>query len=250
MDYAKLVKRKEIILDYNGLWDDDLDVIIKVLKDTTVLQELRLKFNEITLSSGKFAEALAYNRTVRVLHLCENNIGSLGAKQIANALRVNGTLTTLYLNHCKLGDDGARHLARALMNNKSIRILHLDQNGIGDGGAQSLAASFVINQTLNDIRLNGNLVGKRGGKKLANALEHNGSIAKIGLEKNNVIRSEQKRIGEILMDPERGKISSGDEMSPLERLEAFIETKDRELEEKDERIAALMADLLAKGCEV
>mmetsp|Transcript_21645 Transcript_21645/g.32887 ORF Transcript_21645/g.32887 Transcript_21645/m.32887 type:complete len:251 (+) Transcript_21645:90-842(+) len=250
MDYNKLVTRKEIILDYNGLWDDDLDVIIKVLKDTQVLEELRLKFNEITLSSGKFAEALAYNRTLRVLHLDENNIGSLGAKQIANALRVNRTLHSLYLNHCKLGDEGGKHMARALMENKSIRVLWLDQNGIGDAGAQSLAASFVINQTLRDIRLNGNLIGKKGGNKLANALKCNGSIVKIGLEKNNVIRSEQARIQEILKDEKRGGGSNNDEMSPLERLEAFIETKDRELEKKDERIASLTADLVAKGCEV
>lgn len=245
----KLVLRKEIVLDYNGLWDDDLDPVINVLKNSKVIEELRLKYNEVTLSSGKFAEALAYNRTLRVLDVCDNNIGSLGAKQIANALRVNRSLQELYIDHCKLGDDGAKHLAGALMDNKTLRVMHLNQNGIGDAGAQSIAASLVINQSLRDIRLNGNLIGRKGGNKLANALMCNGSIVNIGLEKNSVIRSEQARIKEIINEPKRGGISK-DGMSPLESLEAFIETKDKELEEKDQRIASLTADLVAKGCKI
>ena len=48
---------------------DNLDGLIKVIQESKVLEELDLSDNGITLADGKFTDALAKNKTLRVLNL-------------------------------------------------------------------------------------------------------------------------------------------------------------------------------------
>ena len=86
----KLIKKKYINLGYKGLSDNDLDdVLCHVIKESSVLYELGLHDNNITLADGKLANAIAKNTTLKRLHLNSNsnNIGTKGVKQLANALK-------------------------------------------------------------------------------------------------------------------------------------------------------------------
>ena len=69
MNFADLVTQQFINLGGKGLRDSDLDVLIKVLQKSTVHEELWLDDNQITLADNKFTNALARNRTLRVLYL-------------------------------------------------------------------------------------------------------------------------------------------------------------------------------------
>ena len=118
--FDELVKQEIIDLTGDltgmGLHDDDLDVIIKVLRDKdAVVKTLYLDGNNITLVDGKFTDALAKNNTLEVVNLNNNNIGVEGAKVLAEALKVNTTLERIYLDGNNIGDGGAKYLARVLM---------------------------------------------------------------------------------------------------------------------------------------
>ena len=134
-----LIRKKKIHLSDGSLHDDDLDVLVEeVLQKSTVLKELHLYSNEITLVDGKFTESLSNNRTVRILVLRSNNIGAEGAKHLANALKVNQSLQRIGLRNNRIGDEGAKSLADALMVNKSLQTMGLSQNNIGAEGVKHL----------------------------------------------------------------------------------------------------------------
>jgi len=138
-NYAELIKQKIINLGDIDLVDDDLDEVIKTIEQSTVLEELVLGDNELTLADGKFAHAIAKNKTIKRLYLWSNNIGVEGAKHLANALKKNNT----------------------------VKELSLTSNGIGN--EEYIADMLAINKTLQEIRLVNNNIGGPGGRKLAEA---------------------------------------------------------------------------------
>jgi len=80
----KLLKKKVINFNCMHLKDNDSDVLIEVLRTSETLERLYLNNNKITLDdSGKFADALANNRTLWILHLNSNTIGAKGAQRLA-----------------------------------------------------------------------------------------------------------------------------------------------------------------------
>ena len=66
-NFEKLVKKKRINLILKGLCDDDLDVLYKVMGESTVLEALSLSNNQLTLSDGKLTNAIAKNTTLKEL---------------------------------------------------------------------------------------------------------------------------------------------------------------------------------------
>ena len=147
LNYTKLIKKKDIDLNNKGLLDDDLDILYKVIEQSTALEHLDLSYNRLTLSDGKLANAMAKNTTLQVIGLGGNNIGVNGVKHLANALKKNYTLQILDLgfNNNSIGDEGARCIADMLADNKSLQVIYLNHNNIGDQGVQSLAASLIVN---------------------------------------------------------------------------------------------------------
>mmetsp|Transcript_23126 Transcript_23126/g.49951 ORF Transcript_23126/g.49951 Transcript_23126/m.49951 type:complete len:309 (+) Transcript_23126:102-1028(+) len=248
MKFADLVNKKIIDLSQKGLCDDNLDVLTKVLKKSKVLESLYLRDNQITLADGKFADALANNRTLRYLGLQSNKVGAEGAKRLADALKVNQTLLNIRFWNNQIGDDGAKHLASALMDNKSLQWMDLSENNIGDVGAQRLAASFLVNQSLRTISLENNKIGDKGAKTIANSIECNQTITILDLKMNKISGPVKEKIRRIVNEPDRA--NPNDEISLLAQLEAFIKKKDEQIKtleialaSKDERIANLEADL-------
>ncbi len=97
MDVAHLMKQRVIKLSTKYLTGEKLDALIEVLLKSTVLEKLHLLYCNINLADGKFTNALAENKSLRVLDLIGNKIGVEGAKRLANALKVNSSLVTLHL---------------------------------------------------------------------------------------------------------------------------------------------------------
>ena len=83
LDLEKLAKQEYIHLSNKRLHDDDLDVLYKVIEQSTVIETLRLDRNRLTLSDGKLANAIGNSETIKVLHLRHNNIGPEGIKLLA-----------------------------------------------------------------------------------------------------------------------------------------------------------------------
>jgi len=135
-----LAKKKIINLRRVGLgYDDDgeLGMVYNVIEHSTVLDDLDLSYNSLTLDDGKLADAIAQSNTIRKLDLSHNLINEEGMDELADALEVNETIQELYLNN---NDNGADHkesklhiesLAEALKENKSLKKLCLADNNIG-----------------------------------------------------------------------------------------------------------------------
>jgi Ran GTPase-activating protein (RanGAP) involved in mRNA processing and transport len=128
--------------------------------------------------------------SLKILNLCNEDIGDEGATALANALQVNTSLQNLCLNRSNIGDDGAAELAKALLVNRSLTKILLYGNNIGDKGATALAKALQVNKFLGCIGLIGNKIGDKGATAWANALQINTSLTWIDLSGNNNICDE------------------------------------------------------------
>mmetsp|Transcript_32153 Transcript_32153/g.68459 ORF Transcript_32153/g.68459 Transcript_32153/m.68459 type:complete len:437 (-) Transcript_32153:120-1430(-) len=186
MNFAELIQKRQVFLDGNGLGDDDLDVLAEVLQKSEILEDLYLQNNQIAFLDPRFADALARNRTLRVLNLCENQIGGEGAKLLARAVKANDALRQLHLNGNRIGDEGVESLADALMDNFTLQVMVMSDNGIANEGARSLAVALRVNRSLQQLHLGGNDVDDEGVIAVAGALAENGTLQLIDLARNDV----------------------------------------------------------------
>ena len=76
MEFDSLVNKKKIVLTCKNLHDGDIEVLAEVLEKSTVVEEMNLMMNQITLSDDKFTDALARNKSLKVLNLYGNKIGA------------------------------------------------------------------------------------------------------------------------------------------------------------------------------
>ena len=262
-DLDKFVKKKDIYLSYKGLVDDDLDVLIKVIEKSTVLEKLYLHDNNLTLADGKLADAIAKSRTLKSLQIHGNNIGPEGIKLLADALKENNTpLRVLGLGGNIIGDEGAKCIAEMLAVNKTLQYIGLGnnkigkilrRNNIGDKGAEHLANALLENTTLDTIKLFYNKIGDRGAEKFADALKSNHSIKTLDLWNNKVSRDVKKRIEAILGDPKRKIDAALKEKEVALKLVASMKTditrKEEEIEKKEQEIKIRDTDIAQRDQE-
>ena len=149
LNFDELIKQNFIDLEDKGLRDNDLDVLIKVIEQSTVLETLNLRNNNLTLADGKLAKTIAKNTTLKKLYIYNNNIGPEGIKLLADALKKNHTniLQGLYLYDNIIGDAGCEVLSTTFLRNLSSNLhsLYLQDNVIDVEGAYLIANSLAGN---------------------------------------------------------------------------------------------------------
>ena len=183
---CKIERVKCINGSNKDLKDEDLDELIKEINTSTVLREIKLSNNLITLADGRFTAALASNTSLQKINLHGNTIGDEGVRSLASALKVNNTLRYINLIGNQISKDGAQFLAEALIVNTSLDNFYLQSNRIGDEGVQSLCAALKVNTTLTRINLNCNQISKVGVKFLADALMVNIRLEILNLIGNKI----------------------------------------------------------------
>lgn len=240
-----------------NLRDENLAVLIDVLDKSEVLEDLNLMCNQLTLADGKFAAAIAKNRTIKVLSLYQNSIGPEGAKHLAGALQTNSSLEQLFLEGNQIHDEGAKSIATAIRTNKKLNTLILRGNGIGNIGASALATSFLYNQTLRVVLLGQNNIGNEGGQALANAIEYNIIIGQLMLDANPMSDIMDLKIKTLLSRPSRKKPNAQKSSVPKAVVEELVELKDREIATKEaelvknnEALTRMEAQLSVKNDEI
>ena len=237
MNFYDLVTKKTIDLWGKRLRDEELDVVIEVIRKSEVLEELGLIFNQLTLADGKFTDALAHNNTLNKLSLTFNNIGAEGAKRLADALKVSKTLKQLILGHNEIGAEGAKHIADALMENETLEFLNLHQNKIGNEGATSLASCLMVNQSMRNVNLQDNNITDDGAKKLIEALKWNYGIKDIFMW-DPISERVKAKIDDLLADPKR-KVPN----SLLKHVREEVDTLKAALAAKERRIESIRSPL-------
>ena len=198
---------QEVIrLNYKGLRDDDLDELYQIIEQSTVLKELSLRNNNLSLSDGKLAIAIAKNTTIKELDLSHNNISPKGVKLLADALKENNTLEDLDLNsNTRIMDEGVKCLAKMLVVNKSLQRIDLSSCYIAksEQGSEGIKAAVIKEETgMRSIDMN-NGIKDECAEKLAEAILSNHSINQLNLDFNNISEDVMDRIEEILQDPKR-----------------------------------------------
>lgn len=132
------------------------------------------------------AQALAFDRRLKLVDLWANGVGPKGAAALAKALETNTALQKLYLNENTIGSEGTASLARALTINRSLLTLWLSRNGIGDAGADALAGVLKNTQArrLEALDLWGNGISAAGGTAIAEALHSNHMLRTLEMRDN------------------------------------------------------------------
>src|SRR5690606_28763797 len=100
----------------NEVGPDGMEALAETLKQKTcALSDIQLKGNKILpMGAGHLANALKFNKSLKVLELQSNNIGSEGVKLLCEALKHNSSVHALNFNDNELGDEGAEAVANLL----------------------------------------------------------------------------------------------------------------------------------------
>jgi uncharacterized phage infection (PIP) family protein YhgE len=101
---------------------------------------------------------LKSNRSLQILSLEWNQLGSSGVSFLAIALEYNKCLLQMDLRNNGISDDGAVCLAEALVKNPSIQVVDLRWNQISDDGAQAFENVFKTRTSQLSVLLTGNLL--------------------------------------------------------------------------------------------
>jgi len=219
--YNKSTKLKKLDVSSNKIGDDGVVGLAGLLNFNTTIEELKMSCNTIgengalgfstaltnnkssnlkilDISSCKighgavlFANMLRENKTLQVLNMGSNSIGSAGAELLAMALHDNDTLEELILYGNNIDAVGAYHIAEMLKKNTGLRKLDLSNNDIGDEGAVFLAEAFKQNETLRNIRLYNCQIFEVGGLALIKALRENKKLRVLNFDDGGYLQNHE-----------------------------------------------------------
>ena len=121
------------------------------------------------------AKIIAYNETLKTLHLSRKQIGDKEGQDIARLLLNNKTLRKLELEGNCLGLQTARILAVALRKNKTLRYLDLESNNLTHDSEENLGVEEMIqalatNTTLLSLNLGNNKLDENIGRMFVDCL--------------------------------------------------------------------------------
>ncbi|KAK4819299.1 hypothetical protein QYF61_000639 [Mycteria americana] len=210
--------------------DDDLHVLVSVLRDTVFVTGLDLRCNVLTDAGAKhMATFLQENPTLRYLNLMFNDIGTSGAELIAGALHRNETLVYLRMTGNKMGNKGGMFFASMLQINSTLEKLDLGDCDMGTQCLIAIATALTQNKSVKAINLNRPLLYSQeeestvhvalmlktnsslvelhlckhemknfGVERLCEALYENSSLRYLDLSCNKITRDGVKFLGELL----------------------------------------------------
>mmetsp|Transcript_16754 Transcript_16754/g.28494 ORF Transcript_16754/g.28494 Transcript_16754/m.28494 type:complete len:510 (+) Transcript_16754:147-1676(+) len=130
--------------------EEDLSVLLQVIRDHPSLRELELKrcvgsnIKSVTLNS-----IVPMCKGLKSLNLSGNNISTDGSAAIADCLATNPSLQELFLRGNKFNDDDAEVIADALKTNTNLWKLDLKDNEIGRRGCNALFKAIFDHDSLN-----------------------------------------------------------------------------------------------------
>ena len=132
--------------------------------------------------AAALAQAMRYNRTIRVLDLTGNLIGDDGISVICGALDPrNSALVDLRVGKNQISSVGAHYVATLLRQYSRLELLDLSDNVVYKEGAVALAHSMLTNQSLRSLSLSHNGITDAGYQALADALRHNCTLTRASL---------------------------------------------------------------------
>ena len=129
--------------------------------------------------------SLRHNKSLTVLDLEGNRLGTGTGDAFAQMMRKNATLLQLNLGTNEILVDGGRYIANSVSKNKGLTYLNLEDNQLGPKAGMAFARSLKDNHVLAHLNLRTNKLGYKAGQAFAIAMMHNTSLISINLENND-----------------------------------------------------------------
>ncbi|NXI55870.1 LRC34 protein, partial [Chloroceryle aenea] len=184
--------------------DDDLQVLVSVLRNTEFVTGLDLRYNVLTDAGAKHVAAfLQENSSLRYLNLMFNDIGASGAELVARALHRNETLVYLRMTGNKIGDKGGMFFASMLQINSTLEKLDLGDCDTGTQCLIAVATALAQNASVKAINLNRPLLYSQEEETtvhVALMLKNNSSLVELHLCKHEMKNFGVERLCEALYD--------------------------------------------------
>ncbi len=176
-----------IDLWYNNTGDQGAKDLAEQLKDSNVSHSISLKHNGIGAQGAKdLAEQLKDSKISHTINLWGNSIGDQGAKDLALHLKDSNVSHTINLGRNNIGAQGAKDLALHLKDSNVSHYIYLENNRIGAQGARDLAEQLKDSKVSHTIHLAGNSIEEQGARDLALHLKDSNVSHTINLEGNYI----------------------------------------------------------------
>ncbi|NXD77387.1 LRC34 protein, partial [Halcyon senegalensis] len=182
--------------------DDDLQVLVSVLRSTVFVTGLDLRCNVLTDAGAKhMATFLQENFSLRYLNLMFNDIGTSGAELIARALHRNETLVYLRMTGNKIGNKGGMFFASMLQINSTLEKLDLGDCDMGTQCLIATATALTQNTSVKAINLSRPVLYSHEEETtvhIALMLKNNSSLVELHLCKHEMKNFGVERLCEAL----------------------------------------------------
>ena len=180
-------KLRKLDIDETGISDPDFECLASYIHFTTSLQELSIRWNDISVESiDSLCKALSANSSMRKLVMSFCHLTTSHCVCLGQLLRhsIHCKIEELGLRECGLTSDGVGEVVSGLSDNHTLRELGLRGNQIGSEGAVAIATMLKTNSSLEGLYLDRCSIGSSGGVELGRALERNKTLRVLGFHGN------------------------------------------------------------------
>ena len=180
-------KLRKLDIDGTGISDPDFECLASYIHSTTSLQELSIRWNDISVESiDSLCKALSANSSMRRLDISVCDLTTSHCVCLGQLLRhpIHCKIEELDLTWCGLTSDGVGEVVSGLSDNHTLRELGLTSNQIGSKGAVVIATMLKTNSSLEVLDLDRCSIGSSGGVELGRALERNKTLRVLVLSWN------------------------------------------------------------------
>lgn len=178
--------REHVLIDDRVLFTSKSARIVSALlrgPEGANVRKLSVLDREVSVEAAEhLAEAIRESSTIEEVSLYRNSgVGDDVVKALAGALAVNRSVRALRVCNNAVSDEGAVALVRALEAGSTVELLNLSRNRVGAAGARALAGAPPV---LRSLVIEYNPIGSEGALAFA-ALLAGGRCSLLGLALNN-----------------------------------------------------------------
>jgi len=163
---------RSLNLTGNSVGHKGLQTLSPMLTANRTIESLYVGINNIGPEGGAhLAFAMKRNYTIKILHINDNNIGPDAASLLFDQLRDdNRTLEILNLAGNNIGTLGAIELTAVFAQNSVLTDINLSGNQIRSDAAVALANALSYNVSLKNLNLSNNRIDDRGARAIGGVL--------------------------------------------------------------------------------
>ena len=190
---------EELLLYSSDLKDEGIVTIACTLQNVRTLRFLHLADNNITeVATDDMAEAIANNPLLEYVNLEDNKLGSRGVINLARGLKMLHQLKILDLSNNRIEVDTAKNIAEVVNSNPGLEKLYLSYNHLKGVGVKQLCEELKQHSNFKLLNLESNDIGEEAADSLASLINNNKLLQELYLGNNKLQTSGVDKITKAL----------------------------------------------------